>query len=581
MRTARKNVLQTGGRRENPWAWVAVAALLVFYVFSALRVKPAAAFGTFADDALYFSSAKALASGQGYVMPSFPVRLRATKYPELYPLLLAGIWKLDPHFPANVNAAIALTLAFGCAALVFAFLLLRRWPGLDDWQALAIVAVCAFTGYFLRLSTAVLTDVPFMALMLGAIWLAESGAGVSSGAVLGVLGAGLLAGLSVGLRSLGVAVVAGIAVFVLMRGGLRRLIWFSLVALPLSLFWLWPALTRFLHRSSPALSAGSGAPGWSQTLCYYTSYACVLRLNANSPRAFAAVVAGNLKAILQVPGYYLLTPLGTHSGILSVVLVTLLGIGSYAGVVRHLRRAGLRPLVIVFGFYLLVIVSWPFPVGRFLVVFFPLLFGGLWLEGRHLARLIAKHLRPLHSTGDRAMAGLLAAAELALAVMIVVNYAYAMPAEVSEMAAANARLLADEKGAYSWIRQHAAPHARIIANEDGLLYLYTGRPAIIPIEPSTKSVYQHDPRDVAPVVDHLADVARHIGASYWLTSVEDYYLDGHLQQILKQTQSQLLAATPVVYRSPDGYVQLHDVRCLTGVKKAGCSRKVVTGPGGQ
>ena len=215
-------------RSQRPWVWAALGTLLVLYVFSAWRVDPIASFGTSADDALYFSSAKALAKGQGYVLPGFPVHLKATKYPELYSLILAVVWRIDPHFPENVNLAVSLTLVFGCAALIFAFLLLRDWPGLDSWSALAIVSLCGLNGYFLFLSASVRTEIPFTAAMLAAVWFSgRPEAGRRSALV-----AGVLAGLSVGLRSLGVTVVAGIASAFLLQREYRRCLWFCAAAEP-------------------------------------------------------------------------------------------------------------------------------------------------------------------------------------------------------------------------------------------------------------------------------------------------------------------------------------------------------------
>ncbi len=578
--------LRAGGRRENPWVWAALGALLVLYVFCALRIGTISNFGVERDDATYFSAAKALSSGQSYILPSFPGRLAATKYPELYPLLLAGVWKLDPHFPGNVMLAANLTLGFGCMALLFAFLLLRRWPGLGNWQALAVVALCAFTGYFLDLSASVLTDVPFMALMLGAIWLAEGSADAQAGTPAvqrwngcALLGAGLLAGLSLGFRSLGAAVVAGIGLAFLARREYRRLFWFSLSAGPVSLVWLWPAVMAIAHPSGPRLTVGPNASGWTQTLCYYTSYACNWRMDVSGPGELKEVVLTNLKGVIQQPGLYLLHPLATRQTIWSLVLVMLVGLAAYAGIVRYARASGWQAFPVAFLFYLLIIVPWPYTPDRFLVGFQPLFFGGLWMEGRHFVALVRKNLRPPHPIGERMTAAVMAAAGIALAMTVAVNYAFAIPSKVAELGAENAELLVNKRGAYDWIREHAAPDARIIAYQDGLVYLYTGRPSIAPISCLTQAFYLRDPRYAEHDAAHLGDVARHIGASYWLASKEDFRLDGDLDYaILQRRQEELLAEAPVVYRSADGAVALYDVHCLT--QGEGCANKTVTRPSG-
>lgn len=552
------------------WVWAGLGVVLALYVFCALRVGPVSNFGTVQDDALYFSSAKALAQGRGYIQPSFPVRLSARKYPELYPLLLAGVWKLDSHFPGNVNLAVAMTLGFGCAALVFAFLLLREWPGFDDWQALAVASLCAFSGYFLDLSASVMTDVPFLALMLGAFWLAERR---SKRPVTSALSAGVLAGLTVGFRTLGAAPIAGIGLVLLARREYRRLFWYSAAAAPLALFWMWPTIGAVLHLTVGRAGVSAGNTGWTQTLCYYTSYACAWKLGMKGPGALQAMILTNLKSVIQQPGLYLLSPLAAAGGLWRLVLVTLASIVSYFGIARYVRNVGWQPYPTTILLYLLVILPWPYTPGRFLLSFLPLFFGGFWLEGRHFVHMAREHLRSTHTGSERVTAGAMAAVAAVLATMVLANYVHAIPAKVKGFAVHDAALLTDRRGAYQWIREHTAPGARVIAYQDGLLYLYTGRRSILPIARLTQAFYLRDPRYAEHDAAHLADVARHIDADFWLTSRQDYSLDGKLDySILTRKQKELLSAAPVVYRSADGNVTLYDTHCLWKAAMKGCTQ---------
>src|SRR5580704_329377 len=61
--------------------------------------------GFYQDDSIYWVSGHSLASGDGYRIQSLPGEPYQTKYPPLYPALLAAIWKLDPRFPANLPLA--------------------------------------------------------------------------------------------------------------------------------------------------------------------------------------------------------------------------------------------------------------------------------------------------------------------------------------------------------------------------------------------------------------------------------------------------------------------------------------------
>src|SRR5262249_36501777 len=68
------------------------------------------------DDAIYVTTAKALAEGEGYRQMFLPGAPPQTKYPPLYPALLAGLWKLWPDFPANLMLLKGLSLVCGAAA---------------------------------------------------------------------------------------------------------------------------------------------------------------------------------------------------------------------------------------------------------------------------------------------------------------------------------------------------------------------------------------------------------------------------------------------------------------------------------
>ena len=573
--------------------------LLILYAYSAWRIDPVSNFGVEGDDAVYFASAKALASGQGYILPSFPVRLAATRYPEFYPLLLAGIWKLDPHFPGNVNWAVAMTLVFGCAALIFAFLLLRRWPEFGDWDALGVVALCAFSALFLDLSASVLTDVPFMALMLGAIWLAERSVDLTgrpgggskplgqtrpyklqftapSAADWAVLGAGVLAGVSIGFRTLGAAVVAGIGLVLLTRRQFRKLVWFSLAAAPIAVVMVWPQLIALVHPRAMPLPINQGGNGWTQTLCYYTSYACELRMDVSGPAVLWAVVKANLQRTAIEPGLFLLFPFEASRTIESFILLVVVSVTSWAGIVRYVRKAKWSALLVIFLLYLGVLTAWPYTMDRLLVPFLPLFFGGLWLEGRHLAMLVRKTLLSSHTVAERTIAAGTALAALTVCGVVGVNYFYSIPTAVAGLASANRSQLEAERSAFAWIRKRAAPDARIISSRGELTYLYTGRQAVLPIIGSTAGFYENNSRYGERAAAHLTDIARNIHASYWMLLPDDFSSSGNSAG-LQARELQLLADRPRVFRSEDGAVQIFDVRCLTGAMRTGCEPNAAGG----
>src|SRR6476619_1573784 len=68
-------------------------------------------FGSLHDDSIYVSTAKAIATGQGYRLISLPYRPAQTKYPPFYPWLLSLLWRVFPQFPQNLIPMTMLTIA--------------------------------------------------------------------------------------------------------------------------------------------------------------------------------------------------------------------------------------------------------------------------------------------------------------------------------------------------------------------------------------------------------------------------------------------------------------------------------------
>ena len=171
-------------------------------------------FGQFHDDSIYLSSAKALAAGQGYIMPSVPGEPAQTKYPLLYPWLLSLIWSIWPSFPQNLGAAFWINALAGAGFFLVCFVALRQL-GIGPAPALALAAACGFHPTTLRLATTLLSDLPFMTLSVGSTVLAWAamkrfgGRKIPSWWVL----AAAVAALAVMTRSIGIAFVLALACF--------------------------------------------------------------------------------------------------------------------------------------------------------------------------------------------------------------------------------------------------------------------------------------------------------------------------------------------------------------------------------
>ncbi|HSS98384.1 MAG TPA: hypothetical protein VLK33_15200, partial [Terriglobales bacterium] len=126
------------GIKKRALPWIGLSLILAMYIISVFRFNPLDLFGSTQDDSIYFSSAKAIANQQGYILPSVPGGPVATKYPILYPWVLSWVWRWNPSFPSNLTGAVAITAAFGVLFIVSCFVFLRRLEGIGDSAALLL-----------------------------------------------------------------------------------------------------------------------------------------------------------------------------------------------------------------------------------------------------------------------------------------------------------------------------------------------------------------------------------------------------------------------------------------------------------
>ena len=146
-----------------------LGASAVLYLFT---MGPAA-FGFYHDEGIYVSTAKGLATGQGYRIIDLPGEPAETKYPPFYPFLLSLIWRIYPSFPGNIVPMMLLSIAatIGYFALTYSYLTSQGYAG--RWQALVVVGLAAINWRTLIPATGVSSEMVFALLSVGAMYLAE------------------------------------------------------------------------------------------------------------------------------------------------------------------------------------------------------------------------------------------------------------------------------------------------------------------------------------------------------------------------------------------------------------------------
>jgi len=549
--------------------WACLAAILILFVIYLKSLSPLGYFGLFNDDSYYFGSAKALAQGRGYIIPSFPGCPPQTKYPILYPWLLSWIWKWHPSFPSNITPAAWVTAFFGCWFLVAAFELLRRLKGLGDWSALVMVALCAFHPHVLLLSRSLLSDLPFAAFVITAALVADRATRAQAGPG-GAVVAGILAGLSVVTRTMGLAVVAGIVAAALYRRAYRRAALFGLAAAPLVLLAFW----RQHPSAAAAALAQSGTaafPGWQQTLYYFTSYSKHWRLCVPNLRVFLAMLVTNFGGLLQAAPIYLISPTvetGKSLTSLKPVVADVVGgavsVVVVAGILRQAHHSEWKPIHFFMAFNTALMLVWNWPIAdRFTLPFLPLFYMGLWLEGKHLIRLVLASWSARRQWSERVLGGVMLAGLAALAGVVLWNYRYGYRSLLPGVAKQRLLIGAEKVQAYDWIRRNTDAGDTIISYEEGSLYLYAGRTAVGPIIISTEYYYTRNKAVLDRDLAHLTDVAYVVAARYWLVSEDDMRWEVEdAQPLIRRRIDGLLSSMPEVFHSSAGRVRLYDISRL-------------------
>lgn len=460
--------------------------------------------GYFHDDALYYVSAKSLADGAGYRIASLPGEPPQTKYPPLYPALLAGLWRLSPSLPENLRWALAaswLMLVLWLAAALRAFRDLLG-PGIP---APALTAALALNPFAVLCGISLLSELPFAFLLLVSMIMAERAARPGRGVWLAAA-AGAAASAAFLTRTAGLPLLAAGPAALLIRRQPRRAAAFALAMLPGVAGWiLWVQWRR--------------VPSADPTLLYYTDYFGYWVQDFSSA-GVPRMIWKNLDSLLSAIGGLFVFGLGDSFAAKSAARV--LSVAALAGTARLARRGRGLIFFLFTGAYLAMLPAWNFPADhRFLVPVFPMLLAGFWTEVRRAAGKV----RAAFAAGrtiERVAAGAIGVA-LAAIVLAAASGAYlglfrALPRFLEERRAAREAHLP----AYRWAAANIPRDAAALVYDDPGFYLHTGRKAwrfVIP--PSL--LYNEDRGALERFLADAPEFAQARGLSFLLLWRGDFY----------------------------------------------------------
>ncbi len=462
-------VASRGKGRRLALSWTASLWMLgALSLLIGIAVMDRSPIGAAVDDAMYLILAKSLAAGQGYRSLNLPGQPVNTHFPPGYPAVLSLLWRVAPTFPGNLglfrlfNVACLAVVAVGSARFVAGRGLGRTW-------ALGVGIVTAISVPLLVLGNLLLSEPFFLALLLLTLGALEQFAAPSathpswSAARPAVLGVAI--GICILVRTHGIVLVPAM---VITLGAQRR--WRDagvlsacavLCLLPWQLF-----TARHGHVLPAPLLGGydSYTAWWIRGLHEYGWSMVPMTLSRTIPEA------GQMFAALFSP---------VRAGATPVTLCALAVLVATA-VAAWWRRI---PVTILFlSGYLTIVAVWPFQPSRFIWGVWPL-----------ILMLLAFAAHAAITGGARWHRGVRV---LVFASVCWVSIGYAM----YEVRAARGRWWSSIPRAavdhiafaVGWTRANTAPTDIISTEDEGPVFLYTGR-RTIPVRTFTVDQYLANP----------------------------------------------------------------------------------------
>ena len=484
-------------------------------------------FGHLHDDSIYFVCAKSLAQGHGYRILSLPSEPYQTKYPPLWALALAAIWKIDPHFPENLRWGMALGWLMLPAFVALAWRWFRR-SGFGVAGSTALCAIVALSPCVVVLSVGLMSDLVFSAALLAAILAAD---GARCGGRRAVL-AGLLGAVAYLIKTAALPLAAAGPAWLALRKNYRAAALMFAAMLPAVIAWTcWSRSHMTRARDLVSL--------------YYTDYLGYQFLNVTW-RDLPVVMWKNLDAMLAGTAELLIfdlakTPFGMH-------LARFLAVVAIAGTVRLARSTGMSVYHWFALLYAPILLVWHFPpTNRFLLPLFPLLLAGLATEMANLAAVVRTSWR--RDRAHRVLSAVLAAGIAAIAGFGIVANIRTVFRGIPGIINQHRAVLASNRAAFVWIAQHA-PAGNFYAYDDPVFYLYTGRHAAsLPVLP--QPFYREDPESAIRPFRSMPAFAREQHISFFLFTAADFHRD--LPEPERAEVRRILASEAefnLVYRSP-------------------------------
>jgi hypothetical protein len=283
------------------------------------------------------------------------------------------------------------------------------------------------------------------------------------------------------------------------------------------------------------------------------------------------MVWDNLGWLLLTPGnYFIMAGFSLPSNMITTSLAFPLSAMSAGGAMRWYASSRRRAILFILLGSLPVFLLWNYPLyNRFLLPFIPLILLGAVVELRRIGSLLSVVART-GNTINRIVAISFAIALLAVIMLSGYNY-WRYGHDLIVFSRHRATLNRERREGYDWITRHTPPSARVLAYEDGLVYLYTGRQAIRPVAISTDCSYQEQPK-CASDFSEMGSWVAYVGARYWFTDSDDLELESgrRFRPEVQQHIADLRSRMHPVFVSSSANVVIYDTTCLINSNDPSC-----------
>ena len=456
--------------------------------------------GVYHDDAIYVITAKAISEGNGYRHINLPNSPYQTRYPILYPLFLAVIWKSWPEFPQNLFIMKIATSMMGSLALGFCYFYLIRFNHCSRYIAFFSCVLCVTISHYLYFASNTLSEIPFLFLIVVSLFAIESVAEKVSVTKRKLVCLGILISLPFLCRSIGLVLIVSGALY-LCRQKAITLKWLLLgcaVVITPWLFWVYGAVGEI--NTNSVRNYDSNYLTW---VIEYGLHSTINILSLNIIWSFFSSVFYPANGVFEA--------LKSDSALLLNSFFIFLGAIPWIAILIPKKKS--NPLRLFLSFYFLLICVWPWPPGRFLIPIMPFIIVYLFTS---MNFVMGKFL-PAHSV------------KLVIIVIftfLITSNAFKIVDAIKVQAntdypyvdSSNKVKWGSFEEIFFWIKQNTEPNDIVAYGLDTMNYLYTSRPGIRPFLSRPTSLFYEGKYPATGTIEDLWSIMNHYKPSYLIQS---------------------------------------------------------------